>query len=81
MPDPLPSEYDRPPGLPLSWASLRALMQLLAATPASETMVEHLVEGLRRQAPFLSRELIRQELVIIFTALLDPSFPEEAPMT
>ena len=52
-------------------------MLLLASTPASEAMVSHLVGATRTQAPFLTPELIRRELAMIFAALVDPSFPEE----
>lgn len=59
----------------LSWASLKALMMLMAANPASEAMVEHLVEGLRAEAWVLTPELIRRRLAMTFAALVDPSFP------
>ncbi len=74
---PPPSLQTRVPGLPVSWATMKSLMLLLAANAASEQMVEHLVDGIRQQAPFLTTELIRRELAMVFAALVDPSFPGE----
>ena len=67
------------PGFPrlTTWAVMRATMLVLAATPASEAMVDHLILGLQRESSFLTPELIRRELATIFAALVDPTFPEE----
>ena len=78
-----PSEDDPVPGLPhLSWAKLEMILALLAASQDSRGMVHNLTAATRLQSPFMPIEAIRRELIIILTALLDPSFPEEVkPMT
>ena len=78
-----PSEDDPVPCLPhLSWAKLEMILGLLAANRASRGMVRNLTAATRLQSPFMPAEAIRRELIIILTALLDPSFPEEVkPMT
>ena len=78
-----PSEDDPIPGLShLTWAKLEMILALLAASTESREMARHLAAATRLQSPFLPAEAIRQELFVILTALLDPSFPEEAaPMT
>ena len=57
-----------------TWTELQDLLLGMAATPAQEIMVEHLVEGLRKSAPFLSPAGLLREVAIITLALTDPAF-------
>jgi hypothetical protein len=64
----------------VSWAEVEAILLNMATTPDKALMVRHLVEGTRKQAPFLTPEGVMTELFYLATALLDgdfnPSFTE-----
>ncbi|WP_225897134.1 hypothetical protein [Brevundimonas goettingensis] len=64
----------------VSWNGVEAILMGMANTPDKRLMVGHLVEGTRKQAPFLTPEGVMAELFYLATALLDqdfnPSFTE-----
>ena len=64
----------------VTWAEVEAILLRMAHTPDKRLMVRHLVEGTRKQAPFLTPEGVMAELFYLATALLDrdfnPSFTE-----
>lgn len=66
----------------ISWAELQTLLLGLADTPMKRMMVQHLVEGTRKQATFLSPESTFREILHIGAALLDSGFqPAESDMS
>jgi hypothetical protein len=67
----------------LSWEELEEELLSMAATPAKEAMVTHLVEGLRQSSPFLTEGGLLRELAIIIVALIEPGSKtlREAPVT
>ena len=65
----------------ISWRQLRDMLEGLADTPAKTQMVEHLVEGLRKQSRFLTPEGCLMEAVYIGAVLLDVRFqPSESDL-
>lgn len=58
----------------VSWAGVEAILMGMANTPDKRLMVRHLVEGTRKQAPFLTPEGVMTELFYLATALLDQDF-------
>ncbi len=58
----------------VSWAGVEAILLGMAHTPDKRLMVRHLVEGTRKQAPFLTPEGVMAELFYLATALLDQDF-------
>ena len=70
---------------PWTWADLKEVLLDLAPTPTHQAMVEHLVEGLRLSAPFLTPPGVLRELAIITLAMTDSSSPtpptQEAAVT
>lgn len=65
----------------LSWTELQTVLLALADTPVKRMMVQHLVEGTRKQAAFLSPESTFREILHIGAALLDSGFqPAESDM-
>lgn len=66
----------------LSWMQLQTVLLALADTPVKRMMVQHLVEGTRKQASFLSPESTFREILHIGVALLDSGFqPAESDMS
>ncbi len=67
-----------------TWADLGVVLLEMARTPEHRALVEHLTEGLRRDAIFLTPAGVLRELSVIVVAVCDPlpaSSDEEAPMT
>lgn len=58
----------------ITWSQLKTVLEHLADTPAKRTMVTHLVEATRKQAPFLPAEGSFKEILFIGAALLDVRF-------
>ena len=58
----------------ITWSQLKTVLENLADTPAKKTMVTHLVEATRKQAPFLPPEGSVKEIIYIGAALLDVRF-------
>lgn len=63
---------DTIPGV--TWTQLKSILTDLADTPKKRRMVEHLVEGTRKQARFLPAETSLKEIIYIGAALLDVRF-------
>lgn len=57
------------------WAELEAEYHRLAQGPVQAEMIRHLVNSLRKQAPFLNSETMLQEVLAIAACLADRSFP------
>ena len=65
----------------ITWIQLQTVLLSLADTPIKQMMVQHLVEGTRKQAAFLSAESTFREILHIGAALLDSGFqPAESDM-
>jgi hypothetical protein len=62
----------------ITWTQLNTVLENLADTPAKKTMVKHLVEATRKQAPFLPAESSFKEILFIGAALLDVRFQPSA---
>lgn len=62
----------------VTWTQVRTILASLADTPVKRTMVEHLVEGTRKQAPFLTAEGSLKEIIYIGAVLLDVRFQPSA---
>jgi hypothetical protein len=58
----------------VTWNQLQSILSSLADTPAKRAMVQHLVEGTRKQAPFLTAEGSLKEIIYIGAVLLDVRF-------
>ena len=58
----------------ITWTQLQIILTSFADTPVKKTMVEHLVEGTRKQAPFLTAEGSFKEILYIGAVLLDVRF-------
>jgi hypothetical protein len=58
----------------ITWSQLTTVLEHLADTPAKTTMVQHLVDATRKQAPFLPPEGSIKEIIYIGAALLDVRF-------
>lgn len=63
---------DLVPGL--TWTQLQTLLMSMADTPEKKAMVPHLVEGTRKQAPFLTPEGNLKEIIYIGAVMLDVRF-------
>jgi hypothetical protein len=74
---------ETPERLPdFSWPQLQTVLLELADTPMKRMMVQHLVEGTRKQAAFLTPESTFREILHIGAALLDCGFqPAESDMS
>jgi len=58
----------------ISWASVETILIRMASTEDKRMMVTHLVQGTRKQAPFLTPEGVLAELFYVAAALLDCEF-------
>jgi len=58
----------------ITWTQLEAVLDSLADTPVKKEMVLHLVEGTRKQSPFLTAEGSIKEIIYIGAVLLDVRF-------
>ena len=58
----------------VSWSTVEAILLRMATTEDKRMMVKHLVDGTRKQAPFLTPEGVQTELFYLAAALLDSSF-------
>lgn len=65
----------------MTWDQLETVMLSLADTNAKKLIVSHLVEGTRKQAPFLPVEEVIREILCISFALMDADFrlPDSGP--
>lgn len=59
---------------PISWSEMEAILMGLATTDTKRFMVRHLMEGARKQAPFMTSAGVMTELVYIAAAMLDVNF-------
>lgn len=59
---------------PVSWRELEAIFHQLATTGQKKRMVRHLIEGTRKQAPFMTSGGVMTELIYIAAAMLDSNF-------
>jgi len=59
---------------PVSWATVETILLRMATTEDKRLMVRHLVEGTRKQSPFLTSEGVLAELFYLASALLDSDF-------
>lgn len=62
----------------VTWSQLQTVLMSLADTPVKKTMVHHLVEGTRKQAPFLTAEGSLKEIIYIGAVMLDVRFQPSA---
>ena len=58
----------------LRWGEAEALFMKMATTAAKRRMLPHLMEGARKQAPFLTPTGVMKELAYIAAAMLDANF-------
>lgn len=58
----------------ITWTAVETLLLGMATTDEKRLIVRHLIEGTRKQAPFLTSEGIYSELFYIAAALLDSGF-------
>ncbi len=58
----------------MSWDQLEGVLASLADTESKRLMARHLVEGMRKQAPFLPVEETIREMLCIGYALMDGDF-------
>lgn len=72
------ADYDSQALPAITWRQLEILLQDQAATPVQEIMARHLVDGLRRQAGFLTLPGVLREVSIITLAVTD-RLGEEKP--
>lgn len=61
--------------LTFNWRELERQLSALADGPAQKDMIPFMVSGLRKQAPFLSQELLLQEILAITACIADARFP------
>jgi hypothetical protein len=71
MQDPKTSEDHLPP---LTWDQLEAVLISLADTADKQRLTRYLVEGTRKQAPFLPADETMREILCIGFALMDGDF-------
>jgi hypothetical protein len=57
-----------------TWDQLERQLTDLAATPAQESMVRHLVSATRKMAPFKPAEMVLREVLCMTWVLLDENF-------
>ena len=58
----------------MTWEQLETVMLSLANSDCKRLIVSHLVEGTRKQAPFLPVEEVIREILCISFALMDRDF-------
>lgn len=63
---------------PVSWREMEAIFYQMATTEPKRRMVRHLIEGARKQAPFMTSGGVMTELIYIAAAMLDASFRPSA---
>jgi hypothetical protein len=66
------ADYDSQAVPAMTWRQLEIVLQDQAATPVQEAMARHLVDGLRKQARFLTLGGVLREVAIITLAVTDP---------
>lgn len=59
---------------PVSWSELETILLGMATNETKRRMVRHLMEGARKQAPFMTAGGVMTELVYIAAAMLDVTF-------
>jgi hypothetical protein len=59
---------------PVSWCEMEAILLGMATTDTKRCMVRHLMEGARKQAPFMATAGVMTELIYIAAAMLDVNF-------
>lgn len=59
---------------PVTWGAVETILLQMATSEDKRMMVTHLVEGTRKQAPFLTSDGVLAELFYLAAALLDDSF-------
>jgi len=62
----------------ITWTQLETVLDTLADTPVKKEMVRHLVEGTRKQSPFLTADGSIKEIIYIGAVLLDVRFNPSA---
>lgn len=67
--------------LTFDWNELEAQLNALADGPEQLEMIPHLVSGIKKQAQFLSQELLLQEILSIAACIADARFPAAAYST
>ena len=73
-----PETAEKEENLPaFSWTQLERQLVDLAATPAQAKMVQHLVSGTRKLAPFKPSEMVLREILCLTWVLLDENFKPE----
>jgi hypothetical protein len=63
----------------MTWTQLETVMLSLANSDTKKLIVTHLVEGTRKQAPFLPAEEVIREILCIGFALMDQDFQPPVP--
>ena len=58
----------------VTWSTVEAILLRMATTEDKRMMVKHLVDGTRKQSPFLTPQGVQTELFYLAAALLDSSF-------
>lgn len=58
----------------ISWSTVETILLRMATTEDKRMMVKHLVDGTRKQSPFLTSEGVQTELFYLAAALLDSTF-------
>lgn len=61
-----------------SWNDLERQLCRLADGPAQKEMIPYLVSGIRKQRPFLTHELLLQEILSVAACMADSRFPPPA---
>ena len=64
-----------------SWSDLERQLNRLADGPAQKEMIPYLVSGIRKQRPFLTHELLLQEILSVAACMADSRFPPPAGST
>lgn len=67
--------------LTFDWNELEAQLNALADGPDQLEMIPHLVSGIKKQKPFLSEELLLQEILSIAACIADARFPAAVSST
>ncbi len=58
-----------------TWSDLERQLYRLADAPAQREMIPYLVSGIRKQRPFLTNELLLQEMLSVAACMGDSRFP------
>ena len=58
-----------------SWSDLERQLNRLADSAAQKEMIPYLVSGIRKQKPFLTHELLLQEILSVAACMADSRFP------